>query len=473
MDVTLKGRVKLSTSSQEIVDTITSAFGANVFLPDNELYVNAPDAIYLAGPDSILEGENAQFVAAVFSEHKGTVTYMISSGSRTGTSIDKDSGLLTSVENGYSNSTLTIKAIHRPTKGTAVSIEKTLTIERRTYPSSVTIEGSNAVNQATQTYKVGKYDSNGVYYCEWELSGDITNYVEIESKDNTQCVLKRKVDTADMVDGTLKLTIKKTCNNAVTATATMRLSIMKEGVIMTKSTNAEVLGVMYKAGLCASENYMTKEEAERVVAEDLNPTGTSGGSIFYNKSVRHFEEFKYFIGVTSIRDSAFDWCSSIISINIPESVTSIGRSAFYWCSSLTSINIPNSVTSISYKAFYGCSSLTSINIPNSVTSIRGSALFECSSLTSITIPESVTDLGDSTFSDCKNLTEIKVLSAKAPTTVSSTFGGSSSYYIGRDTYDKGTNRLYVPAGATGYDTGVWKDVLCNPEKCGFTISYTL
>ena len=82
-------------------------------------------------------------------------------------------------------------------------------------------------------------------------------------------------------------------------------------------------------------------------------------------------------------------------------------------------------------------------------------------------------MGDSTFSGCKNLTEIKVLSAKAPTTVSSTFGGSSSYYIGRDTYDKGTNRLYVPAGATGYDTGVWKDVLCNPEKCGFTISYTL
>lgn len=74
---------------------------------------------------------------------------------------------------------------------------------------------------------------------------------------------------------------------------------------------------------------------------------------------------------------------------------------------------------------------------------------------------------------CKNLTEIKVLSAKAPTTASSTFGGNSSYYTGRDTYDKGTNKLYVPAGATGYDQGQWKDPLCNAEKCGFTISYTL
>lgn len=38
-------------------------------------------------------------------------------------------------------------------------------------------------------------------------------------------------------------------------------------------------------------------------------------------------------------------------------MTSIGNSAFYWCYSLTSINIPDSVTRIGDKAFYGCDKL--------------------------------------------------------------------------------------------------------------------
>ena len=97
--------------------------------------------------------------------------------------------------------------------------------------------------------------------------------------------------------------------------------------------------------------------------------------------------------VTSIGDSAFEWCSSLTSITIPNSVTSIGGSAFYGCSSLTSVTIPESVTSIESWAFSHCESLTTITIPNSVTSIGIYAFRNCSSLTSVTIGESVTSIG--------------------------------------------------------------------------------
>ena len=81
--------------------------------------------------------------------------------------------------------------------------------------------------------------------------------------------------------------------------------------------------------------------------------------------------------VTSIGQYAFEDCSGLTSITIPNSVTSIGQYAFEDCSGLTSITIPNSVTSIGYEAFDGCSNLTSVVIGNSVTSIGNYAFNSC------------------------------------------------------------------------------------------------
>ena len=66
--------------------------------------------------------------------------------------------------------------------------------------------------------------------------------------------------------------------------------------------------------------------------------------------------------VTSVGKYAFEDCSGLTSITIPDSVTSIGWNAFRNCSGLTSITIPDGVTNIANDAFSGCSGLTSIAV---------------------------------------------------------------------------------------------------------------
>ena len=63
-------------------------------------------------------------------------------------------------------------------------------------------------------------------------------------------------------------------------------------------------------------------------------------------------------------------------------------------SSITVDGIAYTVTSIKNYAFQSCSSLTNIVIPENVTSIGSNAFRNCSSLTKIVIPEDVSEIKD-------------------------------------------------------------------------------
>ena len=129
------------------------------------------------------------------------------------------------------------------------------------------------------------------------------------------------------------------------------------------------------------------------------------GSVVIPKEVTYMNRTRK---VTSIGKSAFEYCSGLTSVTIPNSVTSIGNYAFAGCSDLTSVTIPNSVTSIGDYAFYHCYGLTSVTIPNSVTSIGESAFAGCSDLTSVTIGNGVTSIGESAFAGCFGLTSVTI-----------------------------------------------------------------
>ena len=209
----------------------------------------------------------------------------------------------------------------------------------------------------------------------------------------------------------------------------------------------------------------TSENAEHTLGDDGicivcdTPIGDTEGIIYSLSTDRTYAMVVIYAGtatklkiaseyqgvpVTRISNYAFEKCTSITSITIPDSVTSIGNYAFRGCTGLTSITIPDYVTSIGNYAFYGCTGLTSITIPDSVTSIGDYAFSSCTALTSIEvdennqyyeainenlytkngkmllsyaiakkdtsfiIPDSVTSIGNGAFRGCTALTSITI-----------------------------------------------------------------
>ena len=219
-----------------------------------------------------------------------------------------------------------------------------------------------------------------------------------------------------------------------------------------------------------------------IYAHDIEVVNSDGKTIYYNfindntelqvtyrgGSSRQYGEYSGDIvipvmvtyngnnySVTSIRRYAFQDCTSLTSVSIPNSVTCIEHYAFDGCSSLTSVTIPNSVTILGdnilrgtawlnnqpdgivyladfvygYKgdmpanttidikngtrgfadeAFRNSSGLTSITIPNSVTSIAEAVFEGCTGLKSINIPNTVTYIGGYAFSGCSSLTSVTI-----------------------------------------------------------------
>ncbi len=121
------------------------------------------------------------------------------------------------------------------------------------------------------------------------------------------------------------------------------------------------------------------------------------------------------VPVKEIISRAFEDCTSLTSIVIPNSATSIGEYAFSSCSSLTTVTIGENsqLQKIGDNAFINCSKLTSICIPSNITLIGERTFSSCSSLTTVTIGENsqLQKIGDRAFSYCSSLTSIYIPSS--------------------------------------------------------------
>ena len=138
--------------------------------------------------------------------------------------------------------------------------------------------------------------------------------------------------------------------------------------------------------------------------------------------------------VTSIGEEAFNLCTGIVSLSIPDTVTSLGEWMCYECKNLKSVSFGFGITEIAMCAFTLCDSLESVAVPEGVTVINDGAFDDCDALASVILPDGLKEIKAFAFRNCLALKEIII-----PDTVTEIGEGAFAY-------DKKLQTVLIPAG---------------------------
>ncbi len=158
---------------------------------------------------------------------------------------------------------------------------------------------------------------------------------------------------------------------------------------------------------------------------DGNLYTKDGTTLLQYAAGKEAASFAILDGVTMIGDYAFNQCSNLSNIILPESVATIGNYAFNQCGNLTDITLSNNVTTIGYDPFYNCDKIENVKMPTLAIpyipqtnlktvvitageTIGDSAFSRCGTLTDVRILEGITSIGDYAFSRCKNLKNLTI-----------------------------------------------------------------
>ena len=356
----LKGKIEISTPSIEQVEALQNLFGKDCFTNNSELWISAPESVFIHGPKEIRSGDSQIFTTTIFSENPGEVEWQIESGEEWVESIvsnPDNTGTLTTFEDTNTNRVIIIKAIHKPAGNVSDSYYRIATYEvlskKVVYSTGGSIIGNATIQKDTNfRLELGPSNYNGDYTTEWSILGESYDNGSIgldNQKNNSVTVKYLKNTIFDLCTLVAKVTNKNGSSHEVKLTIT----ITDESVLMTSTSNPEVIAICYDQGWCASPDVMYKTEAQVVTDIGTAFRGGSDGTTqrpgYFIKTFNELEEFK---NIRSIPDQAFFQCSNLTEITLPINIESIGSFGL-GATKITKVRIPNNVTNIYYTAFDG------------------------------------------------------------------------------------------------------------------------
>lgn len=160
--------------------------------------------------------------------------------------------------------------------------------------------------------------------------------------------------------------------------------------------------------LCVA-NWDTNSDGKLSYGEAASVTDI--GTVFQGQSITTFKELKEFTSLTTIPEDAFNGCSKLVTIQLPNSITSVGARAFMGCNALKDFRFPENAITIGESAFQGCSLMSSIALNKALTQIEAHTFDGCAALTKVEFPAAINVIGEQAFANCTGLAKVIVNNA--------------------------------------------------------------
>nr|MBE6191566.1 DUF1566 domain-containing protein [Rikenellaceae bacterium] len=216
----------------------------------------------------------------------------------------------------------------------------------------------------------------------------------------TEAATQVEVDVQTNIDA-YDVVIPTTAQSWITlADITSRAALRNDVIKLNISENTTSIERMAAVGFVNTELGITEsvliKQQRNVASQSITYTSSDGNIVTpYNE---------YAFGGANIVSNTYK--EGVGKLVFDADVTTIGFNAFNNCTKLTSIHIPDTATSVEDYAFAGCTALAELNLGVGVQQIGALALQGCTAIKTLKIPNSITSIASGAFSGCKFTTVV-------------------------------------------------------------------